>query len=296
MIRFSATRVGVGVVVVLGALFFVGLALYFATMYVGFESRVEALELELDRWKRTVPGLEDVEIVALGKGGPILVEGEAATDADVNLLLEKLSTFDRDETAFLVRVWIRGDPVAPEASWLPVVSPEVETEQPMDAGGAKNGFMDWNVDILTELPVGSIDRCHVIEGIIFASQPAVEDFATFRDMGVTLVLSNRHEGELHFDERAVVEGLGMAYVNVPFSGGAQLTDDVIERSLEVLRTSERPVLAHCQACNRTGAILMAHRVINEGVEIERAFEEAVRAGLRSRDYERVVRDYIARHR
>jgi protein tyrosine phosphatase (PTP) superfamily phosphohydrolase (DUF442 family) len=166
----------------------------------------------------------------------------------------------------------------------------------MDAGGAKNVNMDLNADVLTMLPVGAIDKCHVIEGIIFASQPAVEDFAAFRDMGVTLVLSNRHEAELDFDEREIVEGLGMVYVNVPFSGGAELTDEVIERSLEVLRTSERPMLAHCQACNRTGAILMAHRVMNDGVEIERAFEEAVRAGLRNPEYERVVRDYIERHR
>lgn len=148
---------------------------------------------------------------------------------------------------------------------------------------------------LTPLPIGHIRNCHAIGGIIIASQPAPEDFKTFRDMGVTSVLNNRHASELDFDEAELVRGLAMTYVHVPWTGPDQLTDQVIEDSVAFFRDAPRPILAHCQACNRTGAMWLAHRVINDKIPWPQAVEEAHRAGLTSKPYEHKIKNYINHH-
>ena len=266
--------------IIVAALILVGVTLYAGSSLVSRRARVDAAVLELRTWVRGTPSLEGVRVV----GGPdtpvVVLEGEVESDADLDALWRELDRPERRWMDVQVRVTVRTPPPEPDAS------------------GANNRPMDPRLDAaaLTPLPVGSIDRCHAIDGIIFASQPGVEDFETFRDLGVTTVLDNRHAAETPFDERAIVEGLGMAYVNVPFSGAAEFTDDVIDRSLEVLRTADRPVLAHCQACNRTGAILLAHRVINDGLAWDDALDEARRSGLHSDAYVEVVRAYVDRQR
>lgn len=143
---------------------------------------------------------------------------------------------------------------------------------------------------------GEITRLHTYGGVFLASQPKPADFERALQGGVKTVINLRQESEIKdFDERAVVTGLGIAYVNLPFEGPAQLTDQVFDRVCELLNAAARPILLHCSSANRVGAVWIPWRVLNGGISLEDAVAEAKTIGLKSADYETKARDYVARH-
>jgi len=143
----------------------------------------------------------------------------------------------------------------------------------------------------------SVQRMHTINGVFLASQPAVEDFEQAKMGGIRTVINLRQPSETsNLDERAIVTGLGMNYYNPAWNGPAELTDHILDRSRELLRDAERPVLLHCSSANRAGAAWFAYRALDEGLDMSDALEEAKTVGLKSPEYERIVRKYIQRRR
>lgn len=144
---------------------------------------------------------------------------------------------------------------------------------------------------------GTITRLHTFEGVFLASKPQPSDLEQAKKGGVKTVVNMMHPSEqAGFDERAFVSDLGLAYENPAWNGQEELTDAVIARNLEILRTAERPMLVHCSSANRVGAIWYAYRAIDGGLGDAEALAEAKVVGLKSPAYEQIVRDYIARHR
>lgn len=142
---------------------------------------------------------------------------------------------------------------------------------------------------------GDVKRLHTYRGVFLASQPSPDDFEQAKLGGIKTVIDQRHASERKdFDERAVVTGLGLEYRRLAWNGVDELTDAMLDRTREALRTAPRPLLIHCSSANRTGATWLAYRVLDDGLSVEAALAEAKTVGLRSPDYERVVRDYIAR--
>ena len=69
-----------------------------------------------------------------------------------------------------------------------------------------------------------------------------------------------------------------------------------QRILRVLRTrGERPVLFHCGSGNRVGGALIAHLMLDHGLDQEAAVEQAMRVGLRSPEMMQWGLDYAGRH-
>lgn len=144
---------------------------------------------------------------------------------------------------------------------------------------------------------GQITRLHTFQGVFLASQPAPEDFEQAKMGGVRTVINIRHPSEQgSFDEAAHVRGLGLNYENPAWNGPDELTDDIIEQQLELLRTAERPILFHCSSANRVGAIWLIYRALDGGLSNEQALAEAKVVGLTSPDYQRIALDYVNRHR
>lgn len=141
---------------------------------------------------------------------------------------------------------------------------------------------------------GEIERLHTVGGVFLASQPEAQDFEQAASSGIKTVLDLRKPGELsEFDERATVEGLGMSYVNVPFSKPEEMTDDVLDRAREVLNDPERkPILVHCASANRVGAVWLAHRVLDGGLAYDEALAEAKTVGLKAPALELRAKEYI----
>ena len=141
---------------------------------------------------------------------------------------------------------------------------------------------------------GAVERLHTFEGVLLASQPDPEDFELLQRDGLATVVNQRLPEEIEFDERALVEGLGMTYLEPSFRGVEQLTDDVLDESRAILRDAERPLLLHCASANRVGAVWLAHRMLDGGLTRDAALTEARRVGLRSPAYEARVLEYVAR--
>ncbi|MDF1813784.1 MAG: DUF3365 domain-containing protein, partial [Verrucomicrobiales bacterium] len=63
-----------------------------------------------------------------------------------------------------------------------------------------------------------------------------------------------------------------------------------------LQTAPRPLLLHCGSSNRAGAVWLAARALDQGVELEKAVEDAKLVGLKKEAYEEKARAYIATRR
>jgi len=152
-------------------------------------------------------------------------------------------------------------------------------------------------EVLEPFECGTITRLHTYQGIFLASQPSPEDLEQAKAGGVVTVVNLRHGAEHpEFDEKLFVEGLGLRYINIPWNGADELTDEVFERARDVLRNEHRPVLMHCSSANRVGAVWLPWRVLDGGLEFEEALAEAKIIGLKSPAYEEAARAYIDRVR
>lgn len=151
--------------------------------------------------------------------------------------------------------------------------------------------------VVMDAELGSTRNVHVFGDVMTAGQPAPEDFERVAADGYRTVVNLRRPEELgDFDEAALVEGLGLEYVSIPFNGPEQLTDEVFDRSREVLESVERPLFFHCGSANRVGAVWIPWRVLDGGVSYEEALAEAKAIGLRTPGYEDRAREYVESRR
>jgi uncharacterized protein (TIGR01244 family) len=142
---------------------------------------------------------------------------------------------------------------------------------------------------------GSMQRLHTIDGIYLGSQPAQADLTQAKETGIKTVVSLRHTAEVKdWDEAASVRAQGMEWIQIPWNGPDQLTDEVFDRSREALRSAQRPMLFNCGSGNRVGAVWIAFRVLDEGLPLEAAVTEAKTIGLKTPEFETKARDYVAR--
>lgn len=136
---------------------------------------------------------------------------------------------------------------------------------------------------------------HRVGDLYLAGAPTPGDYPLIKDLGIKTVLSIRHDKETpNVDAKKLVEAQGMAYIHLPWSGAAELTDNKLDAMRKVLREAQRPLLFHCGSANRVGAGWLAYRVLDEGVDIEVAVKEAKAVGMRTASYELIARDYITR--
>lgn len=151
---------------------------------------------------------------------------------------------------------------------------------------------------LEPVACGGVEKLHAFGSIWLGSQPTAEDFQLIRERGVRKVINLRKPEELkEFDEGALLTGLGIEYVTVPFASPQELRDDQIDQVRALLtQNSQQPVFLHCASSNRVGAIWLAHRVLDAGLEWEAALAEAKRVGLKTPAYEGRIQQYIEARR
>jgi uncharacterized protein (TIGR01244 family) len=113
-----------------------------------------------------------------------------------------------------------------------------------------------------------------------AGQPSREALEALATRGFRTVVNLRRDDEDGIkDERAIVEAQGLRYVHVPVSAASLSRRDVeaIARVLE--DPASGPVLLHCAAATRVGAVWALVEAAR-GVPLEEAIAEGKRAGLR----------------
>ncbi len=70
---------------------------------------------------------------------------------------------------------------------------------------------------ITHPNVAGFEKAFAIGHVILAGQPTLVLLANARDAGWSIVINARPSGEMTFDEGALVKGLGMRYVSLPFT-------------------------------------------------------------------------------
>ena len=98
--------------------------------------------------------------------------------------------------------------------------------------------------------------------------------------GVELVLNLQPDDELSFDERAAVEGAGMAYEQLPISGANDLKQLKILAFDNILRQHHgKKTVMHCGSGNRAGAAMALRAGWLRGRKMDTALERGRSHGL-----------------
>ena len=133
--------------------------------------------------------------------------------------------------------------------------------------------------------LGSTRNVHTFGETILAGQPSADDLELAKARGVKTIISLRLPDETDWDEKAAVEALGMNFHRIPFRDADALTDDVFDDVRTILNDNNAgPVMLHCASANRVGAVWLAHRVVDKGLTLEQAEQEANVVGLTRADY------------
>ena len=144
---------------------------------------------------------------------------------------------------------------------------------------------------------GSVKQLHALGDIYLAGQPSPDDFQEFKKRGVKSVLNLRTKDEMDFAEAKTLKSLGLEYHHIPIAGPDSLTDENFDKLRKLLNEKDqRPMLLHCTAANRVGAVWLTHRVLDGGLTYEAALAEAKTVGLKTPALEAKAKEYIAKQK
>lgn len=118
--------------------------------------------------------------------------------------------------------------------------------------------------------------------LITAGQPTKDDLIKLAEKGVKVVVNLRAKGEFKgFNEKAVVESLGMKYVHIPMKGGKDITAKNAQILDLALNGLKEPAVVHCASSNRVGGLLAYRAFSIEKLSAKEAFDFGKKAGMRS---------------
>lgn len=120
----------------------------------------------------------------------------------------------------------------------------------------------------------------VNEDYSVAGQPSADDLKQAAESGFKSVLNLRSPSEANTlpDEQQQAEAAGLSYANVPLS--SSVPDEVlVNKALEELENLPKPVLVHCGAGLRAGAIALIATARDLKWTLEQLTEKANEVGL-----------------
>jgi len=142
--------------------------------------------------------------------------------------------------------------------------------------------------------LGQTKNVHQCGNLFLAGQFTTDDLSKITEAGIKRVITLRTEGEIDWDEKAALKEVGLELIEVPFRGPETLSDEVFDKVRELLSDDKTATLFHCGSANRVGGAWLPFRVLDEGVELDIAIQEAKEIGLRTEGYQEKALDYIQR--
>jgi tyrosine-protein phosphatase SIW14 len=116
---------------------------------------------------------------------------------------------------------------------------------------------------------------HVTDNLFRGAQPSGAGFSALHDMGVSIVVDFRQEPGKIAAEQSQVEGLGMKFVSIPWSGHDDPSNAQVAQFLDLVRANPNAkIFVHCRAGkDRTGVMVAAYRIAMERKSVSEAVEE-----------------------
>lgn len=136
-----------------------------------------------------------------------------------------------------------------------------------------------------------------VNGHIFrGAQPEDGAWTQLAGLGVKTVVDLRQTSEHSTtDEARAVEAAGMRYISVPMNGFETPRPELVAKALSYLQAPGDTVFIHCkQGKDRTGTVVAAYRISNDGWANARALSEAESHGMHW--FLRGMKRYIAAYR
>lgn len=121
----------------------------------------------------------------------------------------------------------------------------------------------------------------VTDGVFASPQIGLDEVAEAKDLGVTLVINNRPEGESDDqipgpEIEAAARAAGMDYLAIPVTH-AGFSEGQVKAMAEALAASDGPVLAYCRSGTRS-TLLWALAEASRGGDPEAISASAAQAG------------------
>jgi protein tyrosine/serine phosphatase len=128
------------------------------------------------------------------------------------------------------------------------------------------------------------------------AQPKGFAYNELKNAGVSIIVDFRNEPTEVAREKQQVEGLGMQFVSLPWSGHRGASHDQVAAFLNLLRDNpDKKIFVHCQrGADRTGMMVALYRMTFDHWTAEQAIEEMKQFHYRSfllPNLERYVRAY-----
>lgn len=142
--------------------------------------------------------------------------------------------------------------------------------------------------------IGETRNVHRLGELFFGGQIPKNDIPKLKEKKIERVISLRTRGEINWDEKTTVESKGIEFVAIPFGKPESLTDEVFDTVRKALADDDKRTLFHCGSANRVGGVWLPYRVLDQGVDLETAIEEAKTIGLKSPFIKIKAYDYIQR--
>lgn len=144
------------------------------------------------------------------------------------------------------------------------------------------GFGQDSVSFPVKLETKGFKEVIAQSGDLFISgQPDKESFAELKSKGVTTIVNLRTPSEMEnrdyvpFDEKAVVDSLGMQYVNIPLGGDEYpYTPDAVKKFADAIVTADGKVFLHCTVARRASHMFAAYLILYRNFTPDKAIEYA----------------------
>lgn len=115
--------------------------------------------------------------------------------------------------------------------------------------------------------------------VLTGGQPDTSTIRAAAEAGYKTVITTRAPGEpVGFDERALVESLGMGFYELPVTG-ANLNRQTVEAFDALMASAPRPILLHCGSGNRIGALYALREGWLRGADTATAMRVGEAAGM-----------------
>jgi len=135
-----------------------------------------------------------------------------------------------------------------------------------------------DLDMLTSAEIANLSIPE--DKVVASGQPTQEQLPLLAQAGIKHVISLRTEGEIDWDESAVVTAAGMEFHSLPISGRDGVTPANAQTLEQLLASLDgQPVLLHCGSSNRVGALKAITALQTLGASVEEALAEGRRWGL-----------------
>jgi protein tyrosine phosphatase (PTP) superfamily phosphohydrolase (DUF442 family) len=133
--------------------------------------------------------------------------------------------------------------------------------------------------------------------LVTSGQPSRSALAALRSQGYEAViyLAPPTVQDAVRDEAAIVEGQGLAYVNIPIKFNEPTEQDYEAFAAAMAAFSSRKVLVHCQVNMRASSMVFLHRVIFGKEDPERAYEAVARVWSPDGPWKRYIVAMLRKH-